>query len=121
MFIKTGHLSRLAAKEHAACSFTTFSYALNNLSRLLGVQFAEPVNLGNPYEIPLIQVANRILELVQSKSRIIQRELPPDDPKVRRPDITRAREILGWEPRVELDEGLALTLPYFQSEVNSSH
>jgi UDP-glucuronate decarboxylase len=72
-----------------------------------------PVNLGNPNETTILEFAQRIIELTGSRSKIVFRPLPSDDPKQRRPDITRARSILGWEPRVPLAEGLAKTIRYF--------
>jgi dTDP-glucose 4,6-dehydratase len=98
-------------------SFTYISDLIEGIVRLLDLDFAEPVNLGNPHEIPLIEVARLVLRATRSRSQIVHRELPPDDPKVRRPDIARARELLGWEPKTPLEEGLALTLPYFESQV----
>ncbi len=78
---------------------------------------ALPVNLGNPQEVTVLQLAETIVRLARSKSRIEHRELPVDDPKQRRPDITRARELVGWEPEVSLDDGLERTLEYFRSVV----
>jgi dTDP-glucose 4,6-dehydratase len=98
-------------------SFTYISDLVEGIVRLLGVDSPDPVNLGNPHEIPLIDVAHRILALVGSKSQIVYQPLPADDPKVRRPDIGRARELLGWQPAVDLDEGLRRTLPYFEQQV----
>jgi len=68
------------------------------------------VNIGNPNEFTLLELAQTVIELTGSKSEIVFEELPTDDPQVRQPDITRARELLGWEPRIELREGLTLTL-----------
>jgi len=76
-----------------------------------------PVNLGNPHEVTVLQLAETIVRLTGSKSKIVHRELPVDDPKQRQPDITRARSLLGWEPEVPLEEGLKLTLEYFRSVV----
>ncbi|ANA40230.1 NAD-dependent dehydratase [Geobacter anodireducens] len=76
-------------------------------------QFCGPVNLGNPEETPIIEFARRIIAMTGSSSQIIYRPLPSDDPRQRQPDITLARTILGWEPRVSLDEGLAQTIEYF--------
>jgi dTDP-glucose 4,6-dehydratase len=73
-----------------------------------------PVNIGNPHEMTVFQFAETILELTGSKSRIVYKPLPQDDPQVRQPDITRAKKILGWEPKVGLDEGLAKTIDYFR-------
>jgi dTDP-glucose 4,6-dehydratase len=76
-----------------------------------------PTNLGNPEEVTVLELAQTIVRLAGSKSTIEFRELPVDDPKQRRPDISRARNLLGWEPRVALDDGLARTLEYFRSVV----
>ena len=76
-----------------------------------------PVNLGNPHEVTVLQLAETIVRLTGSKSKIVHRELPVDDPKQRQPDITRARSLLGWEPEVPLEEGLKRTLEYFRSVV----
>jgi dTDP-glucose 4,6-dehydratase len=76
-----------------------------------------PVNLGNPEEVTMLELAQTIVRLVGSKSKIEFRDLPVDDPKQRRPDITRARSLLGWEPKVGLEEGLSRTLEYFRSVV----
>jgi dTDP-glucose 4,6-dehydratase len=76
-----------------------------------------PVNLGNPHEVTILQLAETIIRLADSKSEVVFRELPVDDPKQRRPDITRARTLLGWQPEVELEDGLARTLEYFRRVV----
>jgi dTDP-glucose 4,6-dehydratase len=98
-------------------SFTFVSDLVEGIVRLLESDCTDPVNIGNPHELSLIAIAKRIIELTGSKSRIVHRPLPPDDPKVRRPDTTLARAKLGWEPRVTLEEGLARTLPYFRAEL----
>ena len=76
-----------------------------------------PVNLGNPHEVTVLQLAETIIRLADSKSKIVHRELPVDDPKQRRPDIKHARQLLGWEPEVALEDGLRRTLEYFRSVV----
>ncbi|MEO8745722.1 MAG: UDP-glucuronic acid decarboxylase family protein [Candidatus Dormiibacterota bacterium] len=76
-----------------------------------------PVNLGNPHEVTVLELAEIIVRLAGSRSEIVHRELPVDDPRQRRPDITRARKVLGWEPEVSLEDGLARTLEYFRSVV----
>jgi dTDP-glucose 4,6-dehydratase len=76
-----------------------------------------PVNLGNPHEVTVLQLAETIVKLAGSKSEIVHRDLPVDDPKQRQPDITRARSLLGWEPEVPLEDGLRRTLEYFRSVV----
>ena len=78
-----------------------------------------PVNLGNPREVTVLELARTIIRLAGSKSGIEHRELPADDPKQRRPDITRARDLLGWQPEVGLEDGLAKTLEYFRSVIPS--
>jgi dTDP-glucose 4,6-dehydratase len=98
-------------------SFCYVDDLVEGIFRLLSSQEAYPVNLGNPDEITLLELAHRILAVTGSKSRIVYRDLPEDDPKVRRPDIGKARRLLGWEPRVSLDEGLQRVLPYFRSRV----
>ena len=76
-----------------------------------------PVNLGNPHEVTVLELAQTIVRLADSKSAIVHRELPVDDPKQRRPDITHAKKLLGWEPEVGLEDGLSRTLEYFRSVV----
>jgi len=77
----------------------------------------EPVNIGNPQELTIEQIARTILRLTGSSSRIVHRALPTDDPKVRRPDITRARAILDWNPVITLEEGLGKTIVYFRTKL----
>lgn len=81
---------------------------------------AEPVNLGNPEELSIRTLAEKIIALTGSSSRIVERPLPADDPKVRQPDITRARTLLAWEPNVPLDDGLGPTLAYFRRKLGIS-
>ncbi|MEG2065230.1 MAG: GDP-mannose 4,6-dehydratase, partial [Alistipes sp.] len=76
--------------------------------------FTGPVNIGNPHEFTMLELAQRVIDLVGSKSRIVFQNLPEDDPQQRRPDITMAKEHLGgWEPQVQLEEGLTKTIAYF--------
>jgi dTDP-glucose 4,6-dehydratase len=76
-----------------------------------------PVNLGNPHEVTVLQLAETIVRLAKSKSKIVHKELPVDDPKQRRPDIAHAKQLLGWEPEVALEDGLSRTLEYFRTVV----
>jgi dTDP-glucose 4,6-dehydratase len=76
--------------------------------------YCEPVNIGNPNEISVLEFAEIVIDIMGSKSNITYCDLPQDDPQVRRPDITRAREILGWEPKVDLQDGLEKTIEYFR-------
>lgn len=94
-------------------SFCYVSDLIEGIFRLLMSDEKEPVNVGNPYEMTVLEFAEKIRDLTGSSSEIIFQPLPVDDPKVRRPDISKAREVLGWEPRVSLDEGLQRTVRYF--------
>jgi len=98
-------------------SFCYVDDLVEGICRLLASGEVYPVNLGNPDEITLLELAHRILGVTGSRSRIVYRPLPEDDPKVRRPDIGKAKRLLGWEPRVSLDEGLQRVLPYFRNKV----
>jgi dTDP-glucose 4,6-dehydratase len=98
-------------------SFQYVSDLVEGIWRLLAVDFHEPVNLGNPAEITILEFAEEVLKLSGSTSRIEYRPLPQDDPKVRQPDITRARQLLGWEPQVGRAEGLKRTLAFFQKKM----
>jgi UDP-glucuronate decarboxylase len=80
-----------------------------------------PLNLGNPSEIPIAELAEKIINLTNSKSRMVFRPLLEDDPLQRRPDITQARELLGWEPKVPLDQGLRRTIVYFEAQLRDAH
>jgi dTDP-glucose 4,6-dehydratase len=99
-------------------SFCYVTDLVEGIYRLLQADFAEPVNIGNPSEITVLELAREILALVpDSKSTIAYRDLPQDDPKRRRPDITRAQQLLGWNPTVDRADGLRRTLDYFRSVV----
>jgi dTDP-glucose 4,6-dehydratase len=98
-------------------SFCYVDDLVDGIEGVLGVEFHEPVNLGNPSEVTILEFAKEILELSGSKSAIEFRPLPQDDPKVRKPDISRARSLLGWEPRIDRREGLRRTLDYFQGKI----
>ncbi len=78
-----------------------------------------PVNIGNPSEFTVLELARRVIEITGSRSKIEHKPLPTDDPRVRQPDISRARRLLGWEPRIELGEGLKMTIEYFRSAVGA--
>ena len=98
-------------------SFQYVSDLVEGIWRLLKTDFHEPVNLGNPAEITVLQFAEEVLRLTGSTSPIEFRPLPQDDPKVRQPDITRARQLLGWEPAVDREAGLRRTLDYFRQKL----
>ena len=96
-------------------SFCYISDQVDGIFKLLMSNENDPVNIGNPEEIPVVEIAKEIIELTKSKSEIIFEDLPEDDPKIRQPDITRAKEILKWEPKVSRLEGLKKTVEYFKS------
>jgi len=98
-------------------SFCFVSDLVDGIFRLLMSNETYPVNIGNPSEITILQFAEEIIKLTGSKSKISFKDLPVDDPKVRQPDITRARNILGWEPKVGREEGLKITIDYFKKLV----
>jgi len=101
-------------------SFCYVSDEVDGISRLLFSDVDTPVNIGNPAEMSVLQMAEAIVRISGSKSRIIFKPLPEDDPKVRQPDITKAKALLGWEPKVGLEEGLANTLGYFKMKLGIS-
>jgi dTDP-glucose 4,6-dehydratase len=90
---------------------------IEGIYRLMMSDAVDPVNIGNPTEMTIQQLAEEIIRLTGSRSTVVHKALPMDDPKVRKPDITRARTILGWEPKVALSEGLPRTLDYFRSKL----
>ena len=98
-------------------SFCYVSDLVDGIIRLMESDVHDPVNIGNPHEMTIEEIARHIIRISGSSSRIVYRPLPEDDPKVRRPDITRARTLLGWEPKVPLEEGLLKTLDYFRTKV----
>ena len=98
-------------------SFQYVDDLVAGIHRLLESKEHLPVNIGNPHEMTVLQFAKKILELTGSKSPIVYKPLPEDDPQVRQPDITKAKKILGWEPKVALDEGLTNTIEYFRDSL----
>ena len=82
-----------------------------------GDDFLGPVNIGNPGEFTMLELAEKVIAMTGSKSKIVFRPLPSDDPKMRRPDISLAKSKLDWEPKVPLDEGLAKTIEYFKGTI----
>lgn len=98
-------------------SFCFVSDLIDGIYKLLLSNEVNPVNIGNPEEISLKDFAEEVIRLCNSSSKIVYKELPEDDPKVRQPDITRAKKILGWQPKVKREEGLKITLEYFKKEV----
>lgn len=98
-------------------SFCYVDDLMEGFRRLMEVEYPHPVNLGNPEEYRVLELAHMVRELTGSSSPIVFRSLPEDDPKQRRPDITLARRLLGWEPRVPVREGLQMTIAYFKRVV----
>jgi dTDP-glucose 4,6-dehydratase len=101
-------------------SFCYVEDLIDGIKKLLNSDEAEPVNLGNPEEISVLDFAKEIVQLTGSKSRIVFNPLPQNDPKVRQPDITKAKRILEWEPKVSREEGLRRTLQYFRGKITAS-
>ena len=96
-------------------SFCFVDDLIEGIWRLLGSDYAEPMNIGNPAEMTVLEFARQIIRLTGSRSEIVFRPLPVDDPKVRQPDISLARRVLGWEPTVSLERGLGTAIEYFRS------
>ncbi|HEX2310743.1 MAG TPA: UDP-glucuronic acid decarboxylase family protein [Vicinamibacterales bacterium] len=101
-------------------SFTYITDLVDGIIRLMLSDVNDPVNIGNPRETTIEEIARTIIRMTGSSSRLVYRELPVDDPKVRQPDITRARTLLGWEPKVSLEEGLDHTIAYFRTKLTSA-
>ncbi len=100
-------------------SFCYVDDQIEGLTRLLFSNETEPVNIGNPEEISILDFAREIKSIIGAGSQIVFKPLPEDDPKVRRPDITKARELLGWEPKVSRREGLEKTIAYFKQKIHA--
>jgi dTDP-glucose 4,6-dehydratase len=90
---------------------------IDGIYRLLMSDVKDPTNIGNPDEITMLELAQEVITLTGSKSKIVFRDLPADDPKIRQPDITRARALLQWQPRVNRREGLMKTVEYFKAQL----
>jgi dTDP-glucose 4,6-dehydratase len=98
-------------------SFCYVTDLVDGIIRLMESDVNDPVNIGNPQEMTIEDIARAIIRLTGSKSKLVYRPLPEDDPKVRQPDITRARTLLGWSPKVSLEDGLTKTLEYFRTKI----
>lgn len=92
---------------------------IDGIYKLMCSDYSLPMNIGNPDEVTILQLAEEIIQLTGSKSKIVFKDLPQDDPKVRQPDITKARTILGWEPKISRREGLEKTMYYFKKKLLS--
>ena len=113
----TGKPLTVFGKGQQTRSFCYCSDLIEGIYRLMMSDTSDPVNIGNPQELTILEFAQRILRLTKSRSKIIYKPLPQDDPKQRQPDITRAKKILHWEPVVKLEDGLRSTIDYFRSRV----
>jgi dTDP-glucose 4,6-dehydratase len=102
-------------------SFCYISDLMEGIYRLLESNEHLPTNVGNPHEITILEFAERIRKLVGTKTELVFRELPQDDPKQRCPDITKAKRVLNWEPKVKLEDGLKLTYEYFRERVSAAN
>jgi dTDP-glucose 4,6-dehydratase len=100
-------------------SFCYVSDLIDGIFKLAMSDFHEPVNLGNPREMTINQFAEEIIRITGTKSAIEYKPLPVDDPRVRQPDIARAKDVLGWEPRVDFEEGIKTTIEYFKESLAS--
>jgi dTDP-glucose 4,6-dehydratase len=98
-------------------SFCYVSDLVDGIIRLMQSDLNEPVNIGNPHEMTIEDIAKTIIRMTGSSSQVVYRPLPTDDPKVRQPDITKARTLLGWEPKVALEQGLGSTIEYFKKKL----
>jgi dTDP-glucose 4,6-dehydratase len=101
-------------------SFCYIDDLVDGIIRLMLSDLNDPVNIGNPHEMTIEQMARTIIAMTGSSSKLVHRPLPTDDPKVRQPDITCARELLGWEPKVRLEDGLVKTIEYFRKKVKAT-
>ncbi len=100
-------------------SFQYVADLVEGVRKLMGADYHSPVNIGNPRELTIMEFAKLILELTGSSSRIVYRALPEDDPKTRQPDISRAREVLGWEPQIPVEEGLQRTIEWYRTGIKT--
>jgi len=101
-------------------SFCYVDDLVEGVIRLSRTEYFKPVNVGNPAELKIIDFARKIISLVGSRSKIVFKPLPEDDPKQRKPDISLARKLLGWEPKVGLDQGLKITIDFFKARLGAS-
>jgi dTDP-glucose 4,6-dehydratase len=97
-------------------SFCYVSDLVEGLYRLIISDLNEPVNIGNPIEMTIKEMAETVIKLTGSRSKLIYKDLPIDDPKIRQPNITKAKELLGWEPKVQFEEGLTRTIEWFKTQ-----
>jgi dTDP-glucose 4,6-dehydratase len=104
-------------KGNQTRSFCYVSDLIEGIYRLMMGDYHLPVNIGNPAELTMLQFAEEIIRATKSRSKIVFKPLPQDDPKQRKPDITKAKKLLKWEPKVKLADGLTDTIAYFHTKV----
>jgi dTDP-glucose 4,6-dehydratase len=97
-------------------SFCYVSDLVEGIYKLLMFDINDPINIGNPHEMTIKQMAEIVLKVTGSNSELVYKPLPEDDPKVRQPDISRAKKLLGWEPEVGLEQGLMKTVEWFKTQ-----
>jgi len=97
-------------------SFCYVSDLVEGLYRLIISDFNEPVNIGNPIEMTIKEMAETVIKITGSQSKLIYKDLPIDDPKIRQPNINKAKELLGWAPKVQFEEGLTQTIEWFKTQ-----
>jgi UDP-glucuronate decarboxylase len=118
----TGQNITIYGEGQQTRSFCFVSDLVEGLMRLMNKDgVSDPVNLGNPGEYTIMEVARKVLTLIKTPAALIHRPLPPDDPGRRRPDITRARDLLDWQPTVDLETGLKETIPYFAARLQEEN
>jgi dTDP-glucose 4,6-dehydratase len=101
-------------------SFTYVSDLVDGIIKLMLSEVHDPVNIGNPRELTIQEIAEVIVRMTGATSKLVYRPLPTDDPKIRRPDITRARMLLQWEPTVQIEQGLLDTIKYFRAKIEKA-
>lgn len=99
-------------------SFCYISDLVEGILKIMDSSIHEPINLGNPQEMTILEFAEKLLTLTKSNSKIVFKPLPEDDPKVRRPDITKAKKLFNWQPKIGIDEGLEKTIEYFKEKIS---
>ncbi len=99
-------------------SFCFVDDLMDGILKFMELDYPGPLNLGTPFEFTVLELANKVIALTKSKSKIKFLPLPQDDPKQRRPDITKAKAMLNWQPRITLEEGISRTIEYFRTQVN---